>query len=173
MDAAVLRSLARWPDVPACHGWLSLDRQGRWRLQGEPVTHSGFAEFIGRNYLNDDAGRWFFQNGPQRVFVDLDYTPWVFRLSAADEQPSVITHTGLLTRARAVWIDEEGLALFETHIGIGLLASQDLARLADAFSLDETLRCGSLQFGNNKLTVAPIASNEVAGRFGFVPQPRP
>ncbi|MCX9157009.1 DUF2946 family protein [Niveibacterium sp. 24ML] len=171
MDAAVIRSLARWPDVPACHGWLSLDRQGRWRLQGEIVTHAGFAEFIGRNYLNDAAGRWFFQNGPQRVFVDLDYTPWVFRLSPA--LPSFVSHTGLPATEMAVWIDEAGLALLETDLGIGVLASQDLSRLAEAFTLDETLQRGSLSFGGRELPVAPIASGEVAGRFGFDPQPRP
>jgi hypothetical protein len=33
------------PEVPACYGWLSLDRRGRWRLRGETVTHAGLKAF--------------------------------------------------------------------------------------------------------------------------------
>jgi hypothetical protein len=31
--------------------------------------------FIQRNYDHDAQGQWFFQNGPQRVYVELEATP--------------------------------------------------------------------------------------------------
>lgn len=170
MDEAVLRSLVRWPDVPACFGWLSLDRQGRWRLQHEVVTHRGFADFIGRNYQRDDSGRWFFQNGPQRVFVSLDYTPWVFGRNPAATD-TVLSHTGCTATPIAGWIDETGALLIETDIGIGLLASQDLVALSDALTLGDDLQHGTLSLGERIVTLAPIAAADVARRFGFDPSP--
>ena len=77
--AVDLSAIAKWPNVPACYDWLSLDRRGDWRLQGERVMHSGLINFINRQYGCDESGCWFLQNGPQRVFVNLAYTPWVFR----------------------------------------------------------------------------------------------
>ena len=71
--------MAKWPNVPAVYGWLTLDRRGQWLIRGERVTSPVIAEYIGRNYARDSDGNWFFQNGPQRVFVDLEYTPYVFR----------------------------------------------------------------------------------------------
>ena len=172
MDVAVLRSLARWPNVPACFGWLVLDRQGHWRLQSEVVTHRGFADFIGRNYQHDTAGRWFFQNGAQRVYVELAYTPWVFGFE--ENTPSqLISHTGIAANPHTAWIDESGILLVDTDVGIGIVASQDLVRLSDALALDETLTHGTLSLGTHRLVVSPIKANEVAGRFGFDPSPRP
>ena len=77
MDEAVARSMARWPNVPAVYGWLSLDRRGNWRIKGERIGNAALRDFIARNYLADERGCWFFQNGPQRVFVELAYTPLV------------------------------------------------------------------------------------------------
>src|SRR5437762_13798517 len=79
MDEIVLRSMLKWPDVPAVYGWLSLDRRGNWMIKTvagrfERIAHAAVREFIGRNYASDPEGRWYFQNGPQRVFVALDYT---------------------------------------------------------------------------------------------------
>jgi hypothetical protein len=65
-------AMLRWPNVPACYGWLSLDRRGRWRLRGEAVTHAGLKDFLNRQYAHDEDGNYFVQNGPQRVFVELD-----------------------------------------------------------------------------------------------------
>ena len=70
VDAVVLRAMAKWPNVPAVFGWLSLDRRGRWLLRGEPIGNAAARQFISRNYQSDPHGRWFFQNGPQRVFVE-------------------------------------------------------------------------------------------------------
>ena len=80
MDEQVMRAMARWPHVPAVYGWLSLDRRGRWLIRGETISNRAALAFIGRNYAADERGRWYFQNGPQRVFVTLDYTPVVYFL---------------------------------------------------------------------------------------------
>src|SRR5438552_19015449 len=77
MDAMVARSLAKWPNVPAVYGWLELDRRGNWKIKGERIANQALRDFIGRNYGRDESGRWFFQNGPQRVYVTLAYTPLV------------------------------------------------------------------------------------------------
>jgi hypothetical protein len=84
MDDIVIRAMAKWPKVPVVYGWLSLDRRGRWSIKSgsperpdaashgfEPVTNQKLVEFIGRNYTHDAQGRWYFQNGPQRVYVAL------------------------------------------------------------------------------------------------------
>ena len=104
-------SMLRWPNVPACYGWLSLDRRGQWRMRGEPVTHAGLVNFLNRQYGHDDHGNYFIQNGPQRVFVELDYTPWVLRLSS---ESTLLTHTSdAVADIRGVAFDAEGNLLRE------------------------------------------------------------
>ena len=80
MDEIVKQGMAKWPNVPSVYGWLGLDRRGHWLIKGERIANTIVADFIGRNYERDDRGRWFFQNGPQRVFIALDYTPFVYRM---------------------------------------------------------------------------------------------
>ena len=92
MDEIVVRAMQKWPNVPNVFGWLKLDRRGHWLVKSrtggdartvfERISNAAVVEFIGRNYQADDKGRWFFQNGPQRVFVTLEYTPLVYRLRA-------------------------------------------------------------------------------------------
>jgi hypothetical protein len=122
MDASVLRAMARWPDVPAVYGWLALDRRGRWLLT-EPasarfgrVGNAALREFIGRNYAADERGCWYFQNGPQRVYVALAYTPLVLHY----EGDALLDHCGRAARARGTFIDEEGSVLIQGERGVGL-----------------------------------------------------
>lgn len=118
-----------WPDVPDCHGWLSLDRRGGWRLKGEVVRHEGLIRFINANYGPDGCGRWRVQNGPQQVFVDLEYTPWVWRLG---EGGDLLAHTGQAAGpVEAVWVDDEGSVLLLAGPGIGVLDDRDLAAFLD------------------------------------------
>jgi len=56
MDDIVVRGMAKWPNVPAVYGWLSLDRRGNWLLK-DPASDSfgrignaALRAFIGRNY---------------------------------------------------------------------------------------------------------------------------
>jgi hypothetical protein len=177
-----LSAIAKWPNVPACYNWLSLDRRGDWRLQGERVTHHGFIALLNRQYGVDDRGCWFVQNGPQRVFVELVYTPWIFRFAAEGLQ----SHTGISCgNITACFLDQEGSALIDTELGIGLLDDRDLPAFLDecrqnqSVAVDEEnwlkIMAGE-QLTNitwRGLTVQAIAQNDVASRFSFQPNPQP
>ena len=91
MDQIVAAAMRKWPTVPHCYGWLALDARGDWYLRDEPtqlagpfskfkgsrIEHDGLRGFIQRNYECDAAGCWFFQNGPQRVYVELEAAPLI------------------------------------------------------------------------------------------------
>ena len=126
MDDTVIAALAKWPDVPAVFGWLSLTARGHWRLRGEPIGNAAICEFIGRNYAGDDRGRWYFQNGPQRVYVSLELAPWVYRLDTAG---SVTTHTGVAPKlcTGAALLDDDRVVLV-TELGPGAIDDRDASR---------------------------------------------
>jgi len=195
MDEAVLRAIAKWPNVPAVYGWLSLDRRGSWAIKGERIANPAIVEFIGRNYAADDRGRWFFQNGPQRVFVALAYTPLVYRLEHSGKSSRTLaTHCGIGGQMPlAGYIDETGALLLECPAGIGLVLDRDLAVLLEALAdasgapLDETTlqalmrsagdamrgEAAALRWGDRWLPVHCVRASAVASRFGFEPNPRP
>lgn len=178
MDEIVIRSMLKWPDVPSVYGWLALDRRGAWRIKTvsggfSRISNAAVTAFIGRNYAADDAGRWYFQNGPQRVFVSLDYTPWVWRLDDACER--LASHTGTDAGAiRAAFLDDAGALLIETPLGIGVVSDRDLAAIAarvpESVTRGEAADCTLL---GARVRIAPIRAAEVAARFGFVPRPVP
>ena len=115
--------------MPAVFGWLGLDRRGRWRLEGEIIGNDAANRFIDRNYARDEAGRWFFQNGPQRVFVTLEYAPFVYRL---DDAGTLTAHTGRAARAAtAAFLDEEQNLTVVTDLGPGLVDDRDLEALSE------------------------------------------
>ena len=188
MDDDVIRAMARWPNVPAVYGWMSLDRRGRWCLEGKPVGHRRAVEFMNRNYACEQDGRWYFQNGPQRVYVDLDYTPWVVML---DGSRSLRYHTGdAVEDLGGAWLDEEGNFLVLGDRGIALVCDRDL----DALSKDLRLAGGApcdeeslsrlvespggehdgvhLVWREHRIPLAAIARDAVAARFRFEPRPR-
>ncbi len=111
MDEIVKAAMAKWPNVPAVYGWLELTARGEWRIKGEPIDNASIRDFIARNYAHDDHGNWFFQNGPQRVFVSLEATPLIYRL---DESGRLQAHTGTRPRElRGVFADPEGRLLLD------------------------------------------------------------
>ncbi|MDX2315208.1 MAG: DUF2946 family protein [Gammaproteobacteria bacterium] len=189
MDHSVIGAMARWPDVPAVFGWLSLDRRGRWCLRGEPVSHRGAIAFMNRNYGHTGDGRWYFQNGPQRVFVDLEYTPWIYTL---DGSHSLVDHTGnSVGELRSGRLDEEGNLLLVSARGVGLLCDRDLAPVSDRFRLADGAACDEdsigklmkgdtsakservfLEWAGDRIEVEAIVRAGVAGEFGFEPRPR-
>jgi hypothetical protein len=152
MDEAVARSLARWPNVPAVYGWLELDRRGNWRIKGEKIGNAALRDFIARNYEADDQGRWYFQNGPQRVYVKLAYTPLVVHF----EGDALVDHCGRVFRPRVEFVDEEGSVVVQGEDTAALLDDRDLERFAD--------RGDSLP---------RIQSGDVPTRFRFLRDPAP
>ena len=142
MDDLVQQAMAKWPNVPDCYGWLGLDARGDWYMRddsvqalgpfakskGSRLVHEKLIAFIGRNYASDKQGQWFFQNGPQRVYVELEATPWIWRL-----QPdgSIQSHVGQLARMQRCIVDEHGRLYLDTEQGFGLVHTQDVFQAAD------------------------------------------
>ena len=170
MDAIVEAALKKWPNVPACYGWLALDARGDWymrddrvqaagpfpRIKGSRIQHDKLIDFIARNYEHDAAGAWFFQNGPQRVYVELEAAPWVWRVGA---DCSLTTHTGLPSTPRQTWLDEHGRLFISSSIGLGLVHTQDMHEAARA------VESGAWQ-------PQPLHFSEMAVRFGHVLSPQ-
>jgi hypothetical protein len=191
MDEMVLRGMAKWPDVAAVYGWLSLDRRGNWLIKDEIISNPTIAAYIGRNYERDSDGRWFFQNGPQRVFVSLDYTPLVYRILGDRDALAIEAHTGTAaTSLSGAWIDESGGVLLDTELGIGVVHDHDLERLVPAFidahgkpleeeRFDELMQALQqnkpaplwLAIGRSNVKVEPVCSSDVPRRFGFNADP--
>ena len=194
MDDVVKQAMAKWPNVPAVYGWLGLDRRGAWLIKGERISNPLLAACISRNYEHDAAGRWFFQNGPQRVFVALDYTPLVFHIGSNPVRgapPTIEAHTGrTVARAEGAWIDEAGIVLIATEHGPGMIDDRDLELLLPCFTdergtalMEDAIAAaiGRLQEGGtarlhfryreHTVPVLAIASGDVPVKFGFVQRP--
>ena len=188
MDDHVLAGMAKWPNVPAVYGWLALDRRGQWLIKGERIPNPVITDFIARNYEHDAGGNWFFQNGPQRVFVTLEYTPFVFRAAnAAGSALDLVAHTGARPQAlRGAWLDEHGSILLDTELGAGVLDDRDLDVIAAAFvdadgnppdddALDALIDAAQrgedpalwVAHGRARVKVGALRSSEVPGRFGY------
>lgn len=150
MDDAVARSLARWPNVPAVYGWLELDRRGNWRIKGERIGNAALRDFIARNYEADSQGRWYFQNGPQRVYVSLAYTPLVVHY----EGDELFDHCGRPVQASETFLDDEGSVLIAGAHGVALLDDRDLPRYAERGE-----------------PLPRLERSEIPARFGYVQTP--
>jgi hypothetical protein len=145
MDEIVRAALKKWPNVPHCYGWLALDARGDWymrdeRIQaagpfpsvkGSRIAHDKLLAFIHRNYAHDEAGCWFFQNGPQRVYIELEAAPHVWRIDAA-QGFALHSHTGAPAQARGTWLDERGRLFIDTDIGFGIVHTLDMGDAATA-----------------------------------------
>ena len=172
MDDIVKQALKKWPNVPHCYGWLALDARGDWYMREERIQHAGpfprvkgsridhdkLKAFIERNYEADASGRWFFQNGPQRVYVQLEAAPWVWRVMWADEGLRVNSHTGRGAQVRSCWLDEAGRLFLDTDIGFGIVHSQDMLDAA-------------LAVEQGRWTPEPLDAADAPARFGFVREP--
>jgi hypothetical protein len=138
--------MAKWPNVPDCYGWLGLDARGNWYMRddraqaagafdsgrpgakGSLLKHEKLIDFIQRNYEHDAQGRWYFQNGPQRVYVELEATPWIWRLQA---DGTVRAHDGAAAEVQRCVLDERGHLYLQTARGLGLVHTQDMAQAAE------------------------------------------
>jgi hypothetical protein len=171
MDDIVRAALRKWPNVPHCFGWLALDARGQWfmrdeRIQragafpavkGSRIDHPKLLDFIGRNYEHDDAGCWFFQNGPQRVYVQLEAAPWVWRV---DADARLQSHTGREARYQTALLDEHGRLFVASDLGLGVVHTLDMEAASDA------VERGAWQPQDARFA-------ELPARFGYVLEPAP
>jgi hypothetical protein len=187
-ESWVERALEKWPNVPALYGWLSLDRRGRWRIRGETISRPQIVDTIGANYAADARGCWFFQNGPQRGYMMLEWTPFILRRGEGD---ALVTHNGRpVEQPRSAYLDEEGSLLIATEHGAGgvdsnelewVLAHLDADRGADVeHALLEALAAPSgsptglhLTLGRHRLPVERLDDREAPKALGFVREPQP
>lgn len=170
MDDIVKAAMAKWPNVPHCYGWLGLDARGQWYMRddrtqaagpfpqskGSLLRHDKLIEFIHRNCAADEQGQWYFQNGPQRVYLELELTPFVWRL-----QPdgTVRSHSGQVAQVSDSLVDEEGRLYLVTDLGVGLVHSADMALAAD-----------SVEAG--RWAPHEVRADDLPKRFAFVRSPQ-
>lgn len=170
MDDIVKQALAKWPNVPDCYGWLGLDARGRWYLRddatqaagpfpqskGELLEHDKLIAFIARNYESDAQGQWFFQNGPQRVYVELEATPWILRV-----QPdfTLLSHTGQAAEGGDALVDAQGRLYLATALGVGLVHSMDVALAAEAVE-------------SGRWPLQEVNASDLPARYRYVPNPQ-
>jgi hypothetical protein len=193
MDDIVKQAMAKWPNVPHCYGWLALDARGAWRMRdeatqhanapGDKLTNMALVGFINRNYVADERGRWYFQNGPQRAYVNLEATPFIAR---TDPAQGLVLHTGqALGEVEAVFLTDAGRIVLRAGAVIAQVDDRDVAQLLQAFQLDDGLASDEavmawLDGGAGKLTlrwqgrqiaVERLQGDDAPARFGFVQLP--
>ncbi len=170
MDDIVRQALAKWPNVPHCYGWLGLDARGNWYMRddrtqaagafpaakGSLLRHDKLIDFIHRNYEHDEAGQWFFQNGPQRVYVELELTPLVWRVA---DDFRVTAHTGADAEPSACLLDEEGRLYLASALGLGLVHTQDVGIAAEAIE-------------QGRWTPETVQAASLPARYGYVTSPQ-
>ena len=195
MDDSVKQAMAKWSNVPHCYGWLALDARGGWRMRdeaaqqsgqaGERITNQALLGFINRNYACDDDGRWYFQNGPQRVYVDLEATPYIAR---TDPAQGFLLQTGEpLAQVDQAYMTERGQLVLQGGGKLAQVDDRDLAQCTGAMSVDgapatdEQLIAWlgetsppplTMRQQDRELPVERLDSAALAQRFGFVQQPR-
>ncbi|WP_020651838.1 DUF2946 family protein [Massilia niastensis] len=187
--------MAKWPNVPHCYGWLALDARGGWRMRdetaqragapGDRLTNPALVGFINRNYLHDERGNWYFQNGPQRVYVNLEATPFIAR---TDPQQGLVLQTGqALGEVERVFLTEGGALLFQRGDTVAQLDDRDVAQVLGALELDgqpasdEAVMAWvdngkgalALPWGGKRIGVERIGADEAPQRFGFAKAPQP
>jgi len=175
VDEIVKAALKKWPAVPHCYGWLALDARGQWfmrderiqragpfpRVKGSAIRHDKLLEFIQRNYECDAQGCWFFQNGPQRVYVVLEAAPLVWRVRWVDPDAlQVHAHTGEAAAVQATWIDQHGRLFLQAARGFGIVHSQDMLDAARAIE-------------QGLWSPQRLPFEAMPQRFGYVLEPEP
>jgi hypothetical protein len=193
MDDIVKQAMAKWPNVPYCYGWLALDARGAWRMRdeaaqrsgapGDKLTNAALVGFIARNYLADDRGCWYFQNGPQRVYINLETTPFIAR---TDPAHGLVLHTGqALGAPDEAFLTDAGGIVLRAGQTVAQVDDRDAAQLLQAFERDGRpaadedvmawLEGGagelSLRWQDRRIAVGRMGVDEVPKRFGFVRRP--
>ncbi|MFM7761014.1 MAG: DUF2946 family protein [Burkholderiaceae bacterium] len=195
MDEIVRQALAKWPNVPDCYGWLALDARGMFRMRdaaaqaagarGDVIRHPALLSFIHRNYQKNTDGAWYFQNGPQRVYVQLEQTPFVAR---SDPAHGFVAHDGNpLSPLESIWITQEGRLILGAGERIAMIDDRDLAECLPKLSLGHkpmadadllawlTEDHGELQFthAGRTLMVHRLLQQDLGDALGFQQSPQP
>ncbi|WP_431479477.1 DUF2946 family protein [Massilia eburnea] len=201
MDEIVKQAMAKWPNVPHCYGWLALDARGNWRMRderaqhfnqaGDKLTNPALVGFITRNYQSDEQGRWYFQNGPQRVYLNLETTPFIAR---TDPVHGFMLHTGEpLGEIDAAWLTEAGELLLRSGSVLAQLDDRDFAQVLPQLELNgrpvgdnallawldaaasdpASLSPLTLRVGARAVPLAAIARDSVPQAFSFERLPQP
>jgi hypothetical protein len=180
MDQSVLDALQRWPNVPAVYGWLSLSARGDWRLHplgdaqgggpGEGISNPQILSFMGRNYACESNGAWFFQNGPQRVYVRLDAAALIVHVRP--EESALVTHHGKHIQQVSAWFaDDTGQLYAQTDLGGVRIDDRDLLRLSEILQTDDgTSLLDTLETLNAS---GPVALCDPTGAYCALKQPAP
>ena len=185
MDDLVKQSLVKWPNVPHCYGWLGLDARGHWRMRdqqaqqqllpGDKIAHLALLGFINRNYDADERGCWFFQNGPQRVYLNLEATPYIAR---SDPQHGFVLQTGApLVQVEQAYLCDNGALILRNGKIVAQVDDRDMAQVLAALRLDgqpagDEALLAWLEAGTGKLTLLH-AGKEIAVQaldYASVPQ---
>ena len=192
MDQSVLDAVKRWPDVPVVYGWLSLTARGEWKLHplgdaqlgeaGQGITNTQILGFIGRNYASQVDGAWFFQNGPQRVYVRLDAAPLILHVDPSAR--SIVTHNGITVQQISHWFcDETGQLFAHTNVGPGRVDDRDLHLIAeilrsadghslfDWFALFEQAQAQSLKGNEVRVSLTPILLSDPGKQYAALTEP--
>lgn len=197
MDDIVKQAMAKWPNVPHCYGWLRLDARGHWRMRderaqhldlpGDKLRHVALLGFIARNYGCDARGCWYFQNGPQRVYLDLEATPYIVR---TDPAQGWLLHTGEpLGPVDEAWLSGDGALILSGGGRLAQLDDRDLAQVLAMLELDGApvddqglLAWLEGDGGGGRLELRAqgrlvhlerSTSEQLAARYGFVRRPAP
>ena len=179
--------LQKWPNVPDVFNWLSLDRRGIWRIKGSPITNRAMVEAINSSYFCDVDGSWFFQNGPQKVFVTLDYTPYVIFVYRSGNDPILKTHNGIKIRnIEEIYLDSELNFLITWDGRLGIILDRDLQVLIDGMSFSRKGKSISLEkvieadmtgltvnFWNHEAKVTKVSREYLLKKFNIRGDPIP
>jgi hypothetical protein len=193
MDNIVIQAMAKWPNVPHCYGWLALDARGVWRMRdeaaqgadapGDKLSNAALVGFINRNYSADERGCWYFQNGPQRVYVNLEAAPFIAR---TDPALGLVLHTGdAFGVPEQAWLEDSGALLVRAGARVAQLDNRDLAQLLQSIEMDgqpvkdEALLAwlgGAdgrllLRWQDSAIEIERLMADEAPRRFGFVRRP--
>ena len=191
MDDIVKQAIAKWPNVPHCYGWLGLDARGAWRMRderaqalnlpGDKLNQPTLVGFINRNYAADDRGCWYFQNGPQRVYLNLEATPFIAR---TDPQQGLLVQTGeALGAIERACMTDMGELIVASGGKVAKVDDRDMAQMMQSMQIDgkpasdEALLAwmeggtGILTLG--QVTVERVRQAAVPEEFGFVRIPQP
>ena len=149
------------------------------------MNNPALVGFINRNYGHDERGNWYFQNGPQRVYVNLEATPFIAR---TDPQQGLVLQTGqALTDIERVFLSDAGAVLFQAGDSVAQLDDRDVAQVLSKLELDGQAASDEavmawLESGAGKLTlpwngkrfdVERIEAADLPQRFNFNQLPTP